>query len=98
MHIQVMLCPFLLSSEEVHWNSDWFSSRKSAKYWSRIELQRQFLDQLGNKFGITKMQDWGNIPPETLFNYGGRTLLRNFNFSMYRMFSSIYPGTLIIVH
>lgn len=64
---------------------------KPRNYWSNLDTQRIFLEKIGKKLVINKMEDWYNITTETIRRNGGSTIL-------YKYSGSLLRGREIVIH
>src|SRR5262245_37931359 len=47
---------------------------KPLGYWSIKENQRRFMDELGKKLGVTRMDDWYDLTQDNIQRNGGLTI------------------------
>ena len=59
--------------------------------WESKDNQRMFLDQLSKDLGITRMEGWYTVDPESVTQRGGTSLFSRYGNSMTSMITSIYP-------
>jgi hypothetical protein len=52
----------------------WKDGRKSTNYWSNIQNQRNFFDQLALKLGLEQKDDWYSVSVNTVLINGGSFL------------------------
>jgi hypothetical protein len=70
---------------EIQWNDDKFRqlhSNVQYGYWSKVENQRAFMEQLGPKLGVVSLSDWNNITTSQIEKEGGTGLLKHFGGSL----------------
>lgn len=83
---------------QISWDRDWFSylpkeKRYPPNYWKNKSNQRKFFDDLGRKFKIEDVRDWGKINIYQIYENGGKGLLNHYyNGSLYKALISIYPN------
>ena len=65
-------------------------SSKSNDFQS-IDHQRDFINDLANKFQISPVDDWQNITPTQIIKNGGKKLLQLYDNNLISMFSTLYP-------
>jgi len=64
--------------------------RKPPGYWSNIDNQRAFLDELANKLDITEPSQWKKIKLSTIRQNGGSSFVGKYN-NIKQLFQTIYP-------
>jgi len=78
----------------VYPNHPWDVSKfsvKPRKYWSFIENQRKFMDDLGGKFGIKDLDGWYSISTKQMES-SGASLLRKYDGSLSKLLRTLYPN------
>ena len=68
------------------------SSMTTWEYFQSIDNQRQFLDDLFNKFQLKTIDDWLEVPKREIIQNGGKNLFCIYSNDIERMFSTIYPS------
>lgn len=66
-------------------------SRMPNSFWTIQKNQREFLDELGTKLGILKLEDWYSMKTSDIINAGGRKLINQFRSSLCLTLMSAYP-------
>ena len=63
------------------------------KFWSKLENQKPFLEDIGIKLGIPKgvMEPWYKVKARSFIDLGGGPLLNQYNNSMHALLSAIFP-------
>jgi hypothetical protein len=75
--------------EHQHIWKNW-KQHKPHKYWKSIENQRLFFDQLANKFGVVRPEDWYRVTGRMVMEEGGHFLSTNYKSSIVRGKQSRY--------
>jgi len=82
---------------EVPWNLHLFT-KLPQNYWSDMKTQRNFMENLGKKFGMdfseagkVSMDNWYKVSSAIVIENGGESLLRLYNWSLYSTLTSIFP-------
>ena len=83
----------LLNSVYPHhpWDLSKFST-KHRNYWSSIENQRKFMDDLGVKLGVRSLDDWYSIRMTQLIPLGAVTVLSRYGRSLSNLLAAVYPA------
>lgn len=76
--------------EEVKWEDDWFS-KKHQGYWDNPVNQRNFLNKFAKENSIHSPEDWRKVYPHKMMKLGGGLIVK-YNFDLYQMLKSVYPG------
>ena len=64
-------------------------------YWDSMDNQRNFIEDVGKKLGVEKMDDWYNLTEAQVRSNGGNYLLTaKYKSNLYAVLSTIYPGIL----
>jgi hypothetical protein len=69
-------------------------------YWTSIDNQRAFVNQLRETLNITNLDDWYNVTTAEFRKSGGNGLLQYYKGSISRMLQKVYPEYLkhIYIH
>jgi len=65
---------------------------KPQNYWSYLENQQAFFDDLADKLKIQKYEDWYNVSIQSIFEHGGRGMLGRYNGSLIKALATVYPN------
>lgn len=57
-----------------------------------LKNRENFLQELASKFKILKPSDWGKITNQEICSAGGKSLLRNYNNSLFSCLQSTFKG------
>ena len=61
--------------------------------WGNMNIQRKFMEWLGTRLGIKKMDDWYELTTEKICDNGGKTLLEGYyHGSPSQLLQTIYPN------
>lgn len=60
-------------------------------FWNDHQHQRNYLFQLGKKFGYHEVHDFNKLTTYTIKKYGGRLLLCQYSNSVTKLLSSLFP-------
>ena len=63
----------------------------SYKYFSSIDHQREFMDQLYSKLNLSSFDDWLYITRHKMIENGGKSLVIHYENDLKQLFTSIYP-------
>jgi len=69
-------------------------AQKPARYWSKIQNQRVYMDWLGKELGITQNSDWYNVRVVDLYKKGAGSLLVKYKGSLIRG-TSLYDSSFL---
>lgn len=72
------------------WKPEKFEQKHSG-FWHDMSHQRQFVEELGKKFGIQTLDDWYHVGVSKFQKAGGAHLINMYNCSMLQLLSAIYP-------
>ncbi len=62
------------------------------RYWDDMSNQRNFMDELAEKLGITNVDGWYKITATTVQQHGGASLLKQYyDNSLSKCLTSVYP-------
>jgi len=61
------------------------------KYWDDIELQRDYLDRIGEQIGIHSLEEWYCMTANDVEQKTGSTFLMQFGNSLLQLLVNIYP-------
>ena len=64
---------------------------KNVGRWGRIENQRQFCEELSKKLSFSSINDFYSLSRFQFLKYGGRSLLKKYNTSIYQLLQKVYP-------
>ena len=73
-----------------------FNIKKSRNYWSLIEHQLTFINNLYYKLNLSSIDDWKNVKMNTIINNGGKGLLSYYSYDLHSLLTAIYPDHLWI--
>jgi len=74
------------------WDVSRFSSRPRS-YWSSLENQKKFMDQIGVQLGVRDNLDgWYSISSSSLLPLGAGSLLTRYNGSLSKLLAAVYPN------
>ena len=65
-------------------------TKRKNRSWKSIELQRNFLDDLGKKFQIQNFEDWYSLSLTDILANEGVGLAKKYNYCLYKTLSSVY--------
>jgi hypothetical protein len=54
----------------------------SGEYWSNVNNQRKFFDEVASKLNIQKPEDWYRVTGKTVIKFGGHFIKRFYNGSL----------------
>lgn len=74
---------------EYPWNMEKFTRKITGK-WDNMQLQRNFLLEIGKRLNITKMEDWYEITQLQIIEKGGGGLLQRHRTSISRMITTVF--------
>lgn len=95
--IKVESC--LISCLDIEWKKEWFPNIFSypRSYWKSMENRKLFLDELAVKLNVKEPRDWGKIPRNRIYEFGGASLLTNYyNSSVFNCIRSVYKGLYLL--
>ena len=85
--------PKLLAA--VYPNHQWDSAKftvRSRNYWTSLENQRKFMDDLAQKLGIRQLDGWYKVTMAELLPHGAVTILNLYGRSLSKLLSKVYPN------
>lgn len=56
-----------------------------------MKVQKKLIEWMGNKLGITKMEDWYNLNKEQFHKLGDSILFSRYNVTPYEVLKEVYP-------
>ena len=65
---------------------------KPRQYWSSLENQRAFMDEMGDKLGLKDLDGWYAITVANVIPLGAKSILNLYNSSLSKLLMSIYPN------
>jgi len=75
-----------------NWDSQKFRiPTVSSGYWSDINNQKKFLENVGAQLNVRTLNDWGNVTLSQIMEHGGHGLLKQYSGSLFQALQSIYP-------
>lgn len=69
----------------------WLFETCPRNFWTQMENKKMYLEWLGAKFGIDIQQQWYQVRAVDISRNGGYALLWQYNDSMKKLFSDVYP-------
>ena len=63
---------------------------KAGGYWSSLDNQREFVNELFKKFKLSSLEDWHKVKAHQITDEGGKTLLNKYG-NLYKCLKKIYP-------
>ena len=71
---------------------DFGDEKKPLKYWTLIENQREFMDELYKKFELNHLEDWAEIAIRKVMKNGGKSIVQFYNNNFKLLLQSVYPN------
>jgi len=78
----------------VYPNHSWDVSKFSAKprnFWSSLDNQKRFMDELGDKVGVRELDGWYSISASSLVPLGAGSILTYYKGSLPKLLAAVYP-------
>lgn len=75
-------------------NHSWDSSKfapNPQKYLKSLENQKEYMEKLGKKLGVTKLDGWYSVNSHTLLSHGAGKILDIYGGSLSKLVTAIYP-------
>jgi hypothetical protein len=69
----------------------WKFSRVPRGFWSSLQNQRLFLDDMALKMDVKSVDDWYSVTRSKVIQHGGAGLLKHYNGSVAKMLQTVYP-------
>lgn len=67
-------------------------SSTTKSFWRIKQNQKEFLDKLAKQLHIKEPKQWGTVTKRQVIDLGGKTLLCNYEDSLWKILQSVYPG------
>lgn len=77
---------------EHNWKEEKLDNKRKG-YWKSKENQIEFLNNIAIKYNITTPQDWGKITTQDIIDNGGKNLLSQYQYSLFRTLEALFPGS-----
>ena len=65
-------------------------NKKKRNYWDDIDNQRAFMDDLGKKIGVKRLEDWNGVAKKVVLEHSGAPMIRKYS-NMQELLETIYP-------
>ena len=77
------------------WDFRHLKSNLTLNYFkSSLENQKNFMEKIYEKKEFKSLDDWINFPYKEFIKYGGKNLLKYYNYNIKNLLSTIYPNNL----
>lgn len=70
-------------------------SSATKSFWKIKLNQKDFLDKLAIQLHIKEPKEWGSVTKKQVINLGGKTLLWNYEDSIWKTLRNVYPGIIL---
>jgi phage anti-repressor protein len=79
--------------KEIKWQEQYFHSIRSTGFWNSKQNQRKFFEEIANKFGIKKNEDWGKLTHQQILESGGSSILtKKYKGKLHLALKEVFPG------
>eukprot|EP01114_Cavostelium_apophysatum_P019887 TRINITY_DN6524_c0_g1_i1.p1 TRINITY_DN6524_c0_g1~~TRINITY_DN6524_c0_g1_i1.p1 ORF type:complete len:431 (+),score=67.85 TRINITY_DN6524_c0_g1_i1:54-1346(+) len=68
-----------------------FSRKISPQFWKKTDNHRIYLDQVAEELQIIDWESWYHVQPESIVEFGGRSLLEYYGNSLIKALETVYP-------
>jgi len=82
----------LLSKRRNRSNTTKSRSKRANNFWENVRTQKDFVEHLGRKLGISNLNDWYHVRVQNFNDLGGAGLLKRYGGSLIKMLHFLYPN------